>query len=129
MLSIEDRAYIEKFYPERYSDDLYWGFTQFSRENYTNAVNLDAKDEVIYGIYSTDGSVLAEMAMRWYRINNENVPRIECFLDAFLLLKSPMLQILFEKLQNVPENLSPEDFSRLLLSMGFCDKSDKSLDE
>jgi len=128
MLPAKDGKYIERFYPGQQQEDLYWGFTQFSRQVYADTVTIRSEDEIMYGIFSMDGGTLAEIGMRWYRLGRECVPRMECFSEAFFLLKSPMHQRIFKRLQNEPDNFTPEEFASLLIEMGFQDDSDRPLE-
>lgn len=126
-LSEDDIRYFKRCTScERY-DDLYWGFSCFSRQNFKKPALIKTEDDVIYGVYSNEGGTLAEMTMQWQWIQGEVVPCLEVFSDAFFLLESPMHKRIMKRLlkfqKQYHELFTPDEFSRLLIGLGFQDNS------
>lgn len=72
---------------------------------------------------------MAELCMTWERLDM-TVPYLRSFSESFPLLTSPMHRKIFEGIHKLnDEYFSPDDFSRLLLSLGVQDDSDYLLDE
>ncbi|MFR0985247.1 MAG: hypothetical protein ACLSFZ_00575 [Frisingicoccus sp.] len=127
-LSKDDILYLKKYGVNNQFEDMYWGFTCFSRQNYTGTLPRGVVDDVVYGIYFYEGGALAEMAKYWYQLPGEAAPCLEVFSDAFLLLESPLQKrIMVELRKKYSENFTSEDFSKLLIRMGFRDDSDRKI--
>jgi len=86
--------------------------------------NVVGKKEVVFGMYDLVLSgTTGEMAMRWHDLNRAEVPRIECFDDAWKTLFS--FTDVLEKLADVDnKNITQDDFIEILLSCGFVDKTE-----
>lgn len=126
----EDIKHFKRYCKKNFEKtDLYWGFTCFSRQNYRDEVPHKSEDEIIYGVYSHQGGCMAELCMTWERFDM-TVPYLRSFSESFPLLTSPTHRKIFEGIHKLnDEYFSPDDFSRLLLSLGFQDNSDYLLDE
>lgn len=125
----EDIRYFKRYCKNFEGTDLYWGFTCFSRENYRDEVEHEFADEISYGVYSHQGGCMAELRMAWENLD-EIVPNLRSFSESFFLLTSPTHRKIFEGIYEMNnESFSPEDFSRLLVSLGFQDDSDYLLNE
>lgn len=128
-LSKEDIKHFKRYCKCFKETDLYWGFTCFSRQNYRDDVKHEFADEISYGVYSHQGGCMAELRMAWENLD-EIVPYLRSFSESFPLLTSPTHRKIFEGIHEMNNELfSPEDFSRLLFSLGFQDNSDYLLDE
>lgn len=108
-----DEAYLKKnlpfFDPERHSWRILYGPTPRTPSEYLY--------EVGYGVYGRGGS-LAELAVRWYPLDNDCLaPRLEVYGDSLVLLGSPLHMRLIESLED-PEDFTPEDFVSKLLGLG-----------
>ena len=124
----EDWNYLQKHTIREPADTLYWGFFCFSRQDYSDVVKIPSMDEVTYGVYSTEGGTFAEMTMYWEYLQGELAPCLRVFPDAFLLLGSPTHQKLVKNLQTeMLQTFPPDEFSKLLIKMGFRDGSDRKL--
>lgn len=109
-------------------DDLYWGFTCHSRQNYAKKGVQDFDDEIMYGIFARSGGCLMEMQMLWDKLAGDSVPRLRVFSDALAMLDCPTHKKLISRLAGSEKKLfTPDEFSRLLLSLGFEDDSDNQL--
>lgn len=109
-------------------DDLYWGFTCYSRQNYAKKGVQDFDDEIIYGVFARSGGCLMEMQMLWDRLAGNSVPRLKVYSDALTMLDCPTHKKLISRLASLEKKLfTPDEFSRLLLSIGFEDNSDNQL--
>lgn len=109
------------------------GFTCLSRMEYGDICLSNSRrspeyiDQIMYGLYLESDGCKAEMAMRWYDIKGELMPCMEVFSDAFILMQDTSQEVLnaihrFGKL-----NFTPDEFSRLLLQLGYTDMSDQKL--
>lgn len=108
--------------------ELFWAFTCFSRQDYADEVEIPYLDEVCYGLWNKNGGCVCEMLMVWERIGGDAVPVIQSFSESFVLLTSPVQKKVFEKLMKMrKECFTPEEFSKVLLSCGFRDMSDRKL--
>ena len=124
----EDWNYFQKHTIREPADTLYWGFSCFSRQDYSDVVKIPSIDEVTYGVYSTDGGTFAEMTMCWEDLRVELAPCLQVFSDACLLLGSTTHQKLVKNLQaEMLQTFTPDEFSKLLIKIGFHDGSDRKL--
>lgn len=81
-------------------------------------------DEVMFGYYSPDGGTSGEMAMRWYNLGlDAPTPRLEAYSDAWHALNtfSGVLAMLAE---HDSQDITPEQFCNVLLSLGFVDRTE-----
>lgn len=123
-----DVKYLRKFDKDFMPEKWYWGFSCFSRENYKNHICHEFEDQIIYGIYSYDGGCMAEMTMTWGNLRVKE-PYLRCFSESFFLIMSPMHKNIFAHIRKWnKEWFSAEDFSKLLISLGFQDDSDFPLE-
>ena len=109
------------------------GFTCFSRQDYYPQLkdlhlSLKEQDGVLFGLYYDDEGCKAEMSMTWEVLQNEPVPCLKIFPDAFCLLGEDAFRKLFSKLNSLEDpQITPDQFSNLLITLGFRDMSDKPL--
>ena len=76
--------------------------------------------EIVFGMYLPDGCTSGSMAMIWKMLSNHQVPRLEVFDDAWSALH--LFADIIEKLaEKDGENITPEQFTEILLSCGFVD--------
>ena len=109
--------------------NAFYGFTCDSRQNYFSTLqDINKKsgitNQIIFGIFYPEGGCGAEMGMRWHLLDNEEVPRLEVFSDAFKMLKQDKFH---QIINDLDETLTPETFSKLLIKHGFKDVSDNPL--
>lgn len=83
-----DVKYFKKYRKDFVTENWYWGFTCFSRQNYKNDIIHTFEDEVIYGICSHEGNCMSEMSMTWEKLGNVTVPYLRSFSESFSLLMS-----------------------------------------
>lgn len=114
----------------------FYGFTCQSRQDYSVYLAVSNKkeritDRIMFGIYTPEGGCEAEMGMVWHKLRDDLVfPRIEIFSDAFGRLKQDTFIQLIHDLSYIPNpEMTPEDFSNMLVGLGFKDMSDNPLEE
>lgn len=66
------------------------GFYHLSEAWYgpSNLQNSQYTDEVNFGFFCPSGGTSGEMCLRWQRLGDKNVPKLECFSDAWHTLAS-----------------------------------------
>ena len=104
-----------------------------SRQNYYEAVHKyepDIADRVMFGNFDAGGEGCEyELSIKWIVLSQYEArvaPRLEVFHDAFKALTEH--SELFRKLASLHrKDFTPDDFSRLLLGLGYKDLSDKPL--
>ena len=117
-------------FPRKDWEDLFWGFTDYSRQAYADLSPLGAEDEIVLGIYSQQGGCLFEMGIVWRELRNVSVPQLHVFSEAWHLLKTPTFQMVLDQLTKEKESLAtPAEVSALLIACGFTDQSDDPLTE
>jgi len=125
-----DSELLNHHFPREDWEDLFWGFTNYSRQSYAGLTPLDAEDEIILGIYSTGGGCLCEMGIVWRKLRSVSVPQLNVFSEAWHLLKTPTFQMVLDQLTKEKESLAtPAEVSALLIACGFTDQSDRPLTE
>lgn len=129
MIKKSDSDRLAKHYPNVNWENLLWGFTCFSRQDYAGTVPLDAEDEILLGIQYPGGGCLCEVGISWQRMNNQLVPRLSAFSEAWHLLLTPTLQQVLDYLAHEKALVTPDEVSQLLLSCGFTDLSDIPLSD
>ena len=78
------------------------------------------KTAIGFGLYYSDGSTNGEMIVEWEYLNNNAVPRLECFDDGWSALAT--FTDLIQKMAKVNgKNISEEAFAKLLDGCGFKD--------
>jgi len=109
------------------------GFTCFSRQDYYPQLRdlhlqINEQDSITFGLYYDNGSCKSEMSMAWEILQGEPTPCLRIFSDAFCLLGETAFQELFAKLSNLNDShITSDEFSRLLISLGFRDISDNPI--
>jgi len=99
--------------------DILFGFSHYNR-SWFRMDNHNWKDEVMLRLYKSDGSVVGEMAMRWYVVEGKLSARLEVYHDAWHVL--PRIGKLIEKLATLhKKGIDPEEFCELLKECGFED--------
>ena len=53
-----DSELLNHHFPREDWEDLFWGFTDYSRQPYADLSPLGAEDEIVLGIYSQQGGCL-----------------------------------------------------------------------
>ncbi len=100
-------------------------FTHLSRAWYSQSALRDRefRDEVMFGLYHSDGSCEGELAVRWYPLGNQNAARLEAFDDSWSTLAQ--LQDVVAAMAALPHQsrsrITPERFCQLLQACGFED--------
>lgn len=128
MIKKNDSERLTHHYPNADWEKLSWGFTCYSRQSYAGISPLDAEDEIMLGLYHQEGGCLCELGISWHNLNNELVPRMHMYSDAWRLLQTPTFQLVLDQLTWERESLlTLDDVSALLIKCGFTDKSDTPL--
>jgi hypothetical protein len=102
------------------------GFTQLSRAWYGKAgLDIDTIDRVTFGYYSPQGEgTSGEISVRWTWLNNEVIPEIKIYSDAWSALSNfHDLIDLLGKHDN--EDPSPDKFCEYLKECGFTDLTEE----
>lgn len=93
------------------------------------ANDRDFVEEIMFGLSALtddgeeDGTV-GEMALRWVSLGGKNVPRLDAFDDSWRVL-ADMPEIV-QYLGSVNDkNITPEDFAKALIGLGFVDKTSR----
>lgn len=100
------------------------GYTHLAKAWYKEYCmkGVDYVDEVMFGILCREGGCIAEVAMRWYKIESKVAPRLEMFDDTFKLFDS--MPEVFTSLSSLPNNFTPEQFIEYLTTeFGFEDNT------
>ena len=115
--------------------DYYHGFTCFSRQEYYSILRKKElrkgiEDKIRFGIYHRKGGCDAEMCMTWNRLKQNIVfPKLEVFSDAFGLFLHTTFDDVFKELSKQNnQDITPDEFSRVLIQLGFEDMSDNPLE-
>jgi len=106
------------------------GFTCFSRQDYFESNHVfekDIVDRIMIGNYAENGCGCEyEMTMVWVKLDDASTPRLCVFNDAFIAFKEHAK--LFDELPRLNDvNFSPDEFSWLLIKLGYKDFSDTKL--
>lgn len=125
-----DAERLNAYFPREDWALYFWGFTCFSRQDYARTVPLDGVDEIMLGIQCVEGGCLGEMAVRWFMLGNEPVPRLDVFDEAWPLLQTPTFAAVLEELTRMSRGhaLTSDEVSALLIAHGFTDQSDRPLE-
>lgn len=120
---------LKDYFPAEHRDELFWGFTCHSRQEYASIVPLDAVDEIMLGVQCTEGGCLCELAFRWQMLGGKLVPRLEVFSEAWMLFRTPTFAAVMARLtqMNREPMPTPDELSALLVAHGFTDQSDQPL--
>lgn len=98
-------------------------YTRTSKKSYGQAFlkKKDLLDQVILGFFSKDGrGVKSEMVVEWVNIGEKYVPMIKVYSDAWRCL-SECVDLIEELGRHNGEDMSPDDFCKLLKSLYFED--------
>lgn len=129
MIKKNDTERLIQYFPDADWEKLFWGFTCYSRQNYAGIAPLDAADEIMLGIQHPEGGCLCELGISWYWLNNELVPQLHAYSEAWSLLQTPTFQLVLDLFAKEKKLLaSPKEVSMLLIECGFVDQSDQPLD-
>lgn len=116
-------------------ENLYFGFTCDSRMDYFAVTyeSLHGKrgsiDDIVYGIHDRRGGGVCELKMVWYLIGEEKCPRLEVFSDYFDEITKDWHEEIFRQIQLLgKKTFTPEEFSIILINLGFEDMSDIKLE-
>ena len=124
-----DAERLNVYFPREDWSLFFWGFTCFSRQNYSRTVSLDCTDEVMLGVQCIEGGTLGELAIRWHMLSGKAVPRLEVYDDAWQIMQTPTFAAVMEVLTQMSRRHTPtpDEVSALLIAHGFTDQSDRPL--
>lgn len=125
-LSKNDLRFFQKYYPNVDFNDTYWAFSVHGVEA-AETMRPGLKAEVSYGLAFKNGGCIAEMSMEWEPSDAAlELPYLMAFMDATVLLACPMYRNLAVALMKYKESgPTPEQFAKLLLSLGFEDETSR----
>lgn len=117
------------YFPREDWNLYFWGFTCFSRQNYSKTVSLGCMDEVMLGVQCIEGGTLGELAIRWHTLGGKPVPRLEVYNDAWQIMQTPTFAAVMKELTQMSRHHDPmpDEVSALLIAHGFTDQSDYPL--
>lgn len=111
-----------------YALNTYYGFMQNSRMNNSYVPCGKYIDKIVFGIYVENDGCISEAAMIWEKIGSETIPYLKIFCDGMSAAYSDKFQAIIKELNGV-DNITTQDFSKLLVKHGFRDESDKLLND
>ena len=109
--------------------DAYYGFTHYSRMNYSDMPLPDgALDEIMFGIYVRGGGCIAEAGISWERLQSKDAFLIRIYDDGLQAAFSQKFLAVVAELKQ-KEFYTPDEVARILICNGFEDRSDRPLNE
>ena len=103
----EEKEQLESEYFRSYTD----------LRKYKNQVS-GGQDEIMFALHSPGGGVTGEIAMKWIPLAGRMVPQLQSFDDSWQVLSC--FTDLLDKLSDVDgENITPDEFIKILESLGF----------
>lgn len=128
MIKKTDYERLAHHFPDADWENLFWGFTCYSRQNYAGSAPLDAEDEIMLGIQHPEGGCLCELGISWHLLSRKLVPQLHVYSEAWHLLNTPTFRMVLNLLTKEKEPLpTPDEVSMLLIACGFVDQSDRPL--
>lgn len=100
------------------------GFTHLSKAWYGEACLKDSEviDKITIGFYAQDGGTSGEFCVAWEGLAGRPVPRLCVYDDGWSALNE--FSDLIKKMADFDgQDISPEEFADLLLSMGIKDRT------
>ena len=77
-------------------------------------------DRFQFGMYDPDGGCAGEMAIVFEELAGKVVPRLKCYDDGWSALAS-FSDLLTRMAEVDDQNITPDDFRKMLLECGFTD--------
>lgn len=106
----------------------FWAFHCLSRQ--PNWINIrehcNFYDAVIWGLYNENGSAVCEYTFKWYKVRDFVSPKLEMFIGSHPIIAKDMLKRIICVLLDLNQNLTTDDFNKILLDFGFIDLSEIS---
>ena len=106
-------------------EDQYYGFTHHKRMDYSD-IKTKYVDKIVFGIYVENDGFISEASIIWEELCGVIVPYIRIFDDGIRAGYSDNFIAVSTELLDVG-NPTPEQVSKILISHGFRDKSDKPM--
>lgn len=103
------------------------GFHHFNEAHYSKNVQLydGASDEIMVGLYDTDGGTTGEFAIIWVNVSGRELPQLQAFSDSWKALGE--FKDLLTAMETAEEYITPEKFCKLLVSLGVVDLTDRGI--
>lgn len=114
---------VEKSEPK---ENLYYGFTHFSRMSYKDAMPSDVEDMITFGLYVRNDGCISEASVCWSNLDGKPCPYFRIFDDGIKAAFSARFLTVVDKLRNAG-NFTPNQMAEVLISQGFEDRSDEPL--
>lgn len=111
-----------------YAINTYYGFVQNSRMNNSYVPCGKCIDKIVFGIYVENDGCISEASVIWERIGSEVIPYLRVFCDGISVAYSDKFQAIIKEFNGV-DNITTQEFSKLLVKHGFRDESDKLLND
>lgn len=119
---------------EKDNEFRFFGFSCDSRMEYftdeykTNYRKSGYVDRVFFGIHDRRGGTRFEMSMVWYDLDDKPTPKFEVFSEAMAEVTKPWHKKMMKKVVDLGNQyFTSDEFSRVLISLGFEDMSDYKL--
>ena len=94
-----------------------WAFHWTAKARYAETAGY--KEEIMFGRFCVGGGGNGELAMRWRKVGNQLVPRLEAYGHEMTLLLD--LMPLLKAIKTLPPNFTQQEFVNVLLTEGFRD--------
>ncbi len=114
---------VEKTEP---TENLYYGFTHFSRMDYRDNPHSEWVDQITFGLYVRGDGCVSEASVCWENLSGKLCPNFRIFDDGIKAAFSPRFLAVVDRLRDA-ENFTPEQLSEVLIAQGFEDCSDEPL--
>lgn len=103
------------------------GFHHFCEAVYAKTVPLrdGLTDEIMIGLYDTDGGTTGEFAICWLDVGGRSTPQLRAFADSWRALGE--FKDLLTAMQTAGTYITPERFCQLLKSLDITDLTHRSL--
>lgn len=108
------------------SEDIYYGFTHFSRMSFSNIPHSDFEDEITFGLYVRNDGCISEASVRWELLDGKLVPAFRIFEDGIKAAFSSKFLAVVDKLRYMGD-FTPVQLAELLITQGFEDHSNEPL--
>lgn len=103
------------------------GFYHLSKAWYgkSSLAGTDIIDEIHIGMYEPDNGTTGEFSIKWRMLAGECTPKLEAFNDSWDALQQ-FTDLLEEMAEHDDENISPDAFADMLITLGIKDLTQKN---
>jgi hypothetical protein len=90
------------------------------KEAWHGLIDDNCEDEVMFGLYDSQGGCEFELAVRWHNLQGDIIPRLEIFSDGLTSL-GELRDVMSELESWHNRHFTPYDLCRMLKEHGFID--------